>query len=164
MRTPHYVAEARNRPLTEEDHANAYANYEKIKASFRNTAGGIEMYSTNKPATEVDAEERKRQLDYVWETGGLALGGVFTDVGVNKESNYEVSQYVRDKIDEIVEDKEVAQLLHPDYYITTKRLIIGTNYYEIFNRDNVELISLKDNPIEKNSRKRGTTSKWYGRM
>lgn len=101
MRTPHYVAEARNRPLTEENHAN----YEKIKASFRNTAGGIEMYSTNKPATEVDAEERKRQLDYVWETGGLALGGVFTDVGVNKESNYEVSQYVRDKIDEIVEDK-----------------------------------------------------------
>lgn len=61
-------------------------------------------------------------------------------------------------------NKEVAQLLHPDYYITTKRLIIGTNYYEIFNRDNVELISLKDNPIEKNSRKRGTTSKWYGRM
>lgn len=149
MRTPHYVAEARNRSLTEEDHERAYANYEKIKASFRNTAGGIEMYTTNKPATEVDAEERKKQLDYVWETGGLALGGVFTDVGVNKESNYEVSQYVRDKIDEIVEDQEVAQLLHPDYYITTKRLIIGTNYYEMFNRDNVELIDLKDTPIEK---------------
>lgn len=73
----------------------------------------------------------------------------FTDVSANKEANFVVSQFVRDKIDEIVEDRDTAQLLHPNYYITTKRLIIGTNFYEIFNEDHVHLVSLKDNPIER---------------
>ena len=149
MRTPHYVAEARNHPLTEEDHTNAYENFESIQASFRNTAGGINMFTTGKSGLEIEEKERKELLDHVWETGGLALGSIFTDTAISEETNFIVSQYVRDKIDEIVEDPEVAKLLHPDYYITTKRLIIGTNYYEIFNRDNVELVPIKNNPIER---------------
>lgn len=149
MRTPHYVAEARNRPLTEEDQLHAYENFDKIKSAFRNTSGGIDLYTIGKKGMEVDAHERKKHLDYVWETGGLSLGSVFTDTAISKETNYEVSQYVRNKIDEIVDNPEVAKLLHPDYYITTKRLIIGTNYYEMFNRENVELVPLKNNPIER---------------
>ncbi|SOC40662.1 flavin-containing monooxygenase [Ureibacillus acetophenoni] len=147
MRTPHYVAEARNHPLTKEQQDEAIANYDDIRDAFFSTPGGIKFYTTGKSATEFTPEEQKKALDYVWETGGLALGGVFPDVSVNKESNFVVSQYVRDKIDEIVEDEETAKALHPDYYINTKRLIIGTNYYEIFNRENVNLVTLKDNPI-----------------
>lgn len=147
MRTPHYVAEARNHPLTKEQQDKAMANYEYIRNAFFTTPGGIHSYSTGKSATELPPEEQKKQLEYVWESGGLALGSVFSDVGVSKETNFVVSQFVRDKIDEIVEDPEVAKKLHPDYYITTKRLIIGTNYYEIFNEDHVNLVSLKENPI-----------------
>lgn len=147
MRTPHYVAEARNHSLTKEQQDEAIANYDKIRDSFFTTPGGIHLYSTGKSAADFSKEEQKELLDHVWETGGLSFGTVFSDVGVNKESNFVVSQYVRDKIDEIVEDEETAKALHPDYYITTKRLIIGTEYYEIFNRDNVNLVPLKDNPI-----------------
>ena len=148
MRTPHYVAPARNRPLTEEDHTNAYENFDNIRASFTNTTGGIDLYTTGKTGVELSAEERKEHMDYSWENGGLALWTLFTDTIFSKETNFEVSQYVRDKIDEIVEDPEVAKQLHPDYYIVTKRLIIGTDYYEMFNRDNVELVPIKNNPIE----------------
>lgn len=148
MRTPHYVAEARNKRLTKEEQDQAIVNYEDIRDSFTTTTGGIRMFTTGKSATEFDAAGQKEALDYVWESGGLALGSVYTDTGVNKETNFVVSQYVRDKIDEIIEDAEKAQLLHPDYYITTKRLIIGTNFYEIFNEDHVNIISLKENPIE----------------
>lgn len=147
MRTPHYVAEARNYPLTKEQQDEAIANYENIRDSFSTTPGGIRMYTTGKSATEFTPEEQRKELEYVWKTGGLALGGVFPDVSVNKESNFVVSQFVRDKIDEIIEDEDTAKALHPDYYINTKRLIIGTNYYEIFNRDNVNLVPIKDNPI-----------------
>lgn len=147
MRTPHYVAEARNHPLTKEQQDEAIANYENIRDSFSTTPGGIRMYTTGKSATEFTPEEQRKELEYVWKTGGLALGGVFPDVSVNKESNFVVSQFVRDKIDEIIEDEDTAKALHPDYYINTKRLIIGTNYYEIFNRDNVNLVPIKDNPI-----------------
>lgn len=148
MRTPHYVAEARNRQLSKKEQNKAIKNYEEIREAFISTPGGLSMYTTGKSATEFSAQQQKETLDYVWETGGLALGSVYPDVVLNKETNFVISQYVRDKIDEIIEDPEKAQLLHPDYYITTKRLIIGTNFYEIFNENHVNLVSLKDNPIE----------------
>jgi cation diffusion facilitator CzcD-associated flavoprotein CzcO len=37
--------------------------------------------------------------------------------------------------------------LLPDYDIGTKRLVLGTEYYETFNRDNVSLIDLREDPI-----------------
>ncbi|MEK9199290.1 NAD(P)/FAD-dependent oxidoreductase [Lysinibacillus halotolerans] len=149
MRTPHYVAEARNHPLSKEEQEQAINNYKDIREAFFNTPGGIRLYTTGKSATAFSAKEQKEKLEHIWETGGLSLGSVFTDVSANKEANFVVSQFVRDKIDEIVEDRDTAQLLHPNYYITTKRLIIGTNFYEIFNEDHVHLVSLKDNPIER---------------
>lgn len=148
MRTPHYVAEARNRTLLEEEQHTAIENYEDIRHHFITTSGGIKLDTTGKSALDFNDDERKKLLDNVWETGGLGLGAIFPDVGVNKDTNFEVAQYVRDKIDEIVHDKEVAKELHPDYYITTKRLIIGTNFYEIFNEQHVELVPLRDNPIK----------------
>jgi len=149
MRTPHYVGEARNHPLTKEQQDEAMEKYEYIRDSFSTTPGGIHSYTTGKTAAELSPEEQQKELEYVWETGGLALGSLFIDTGFNKDTNFIVSQFVRDKIDEIVNDEETAKALHPDYYITTKRLIIGTNFYEMFNRDNVNLVTLKDNPIVK---------------
>lgn len=149
MRTPHYVAEARNHPLSKEQQDEAINKYEEIRDAFFTTPGGIRMFTTGKSATEFSADEQKETLEYVWKTGGLALGSVYPDVSVSKETNFVVSQFVRDKINEILSDQEKAKQLHPDYYITTKRLIIGTNFYEIFNEDHVNLVSLKDNPIER---------------
>jgi cation diffusion facilitator CzcD-associated flavoprotein CzcO len=149
MRTPHYVAEARNRELLAEEQQEAIETYDDIRHHFITTAGGIKTTSAGKPALDFSEEERKRLLDDVWENGGLALNGLFPDVGMNKDTNFVVSQYVRDKIDEIVDDPEIAKALHPDYYITTKRLIIGTNFYETFNENHVELVPLKNNPLEK---------------
>ncbi|MER2107395.1 MAG: NAD(P)/FAD-dependent oxidoreductase [Solibacillus sp.] len=149
MRTPHYVAEARNRELLEIEQQEAIATYEDIRHHFITTAGGIKTTTAGKSALDFSEEERKKLLNDVWETGGLSLNSLFPDVGMNKETNFVVSQYVRDKIDEIVHDPKIAKALHPDYYITTKRLIIGTNFYEIFNEDHVELVPLKNNGIEK---------------
>lgn len=149
MRTPHYVAEARNHPLTKEQQDWAIENYEEIRKAFFATPTGIKLYTTGKTASECTPEEQQKELEYAWENGGLFLGTLFTDVSVNKETNHLVSQFVRNKIDEIVKDPETAKKLHPNYYITTKRLIIGTNFYEIFNKEHVHLVSIKENPIKR---------------
>ena len=67
----------------------------------------------------------------------------------HQEPNEVVSQYLRHHIDETVENEGTAAQLHPDYYITTKRLIIGTKFYELFNENYVHVVSLKDDPIER---------------
>jgi cyclohexanone monooxygenase len=36
----------------------------------------------------------------------------------------------------------------PDYYFGTKRLILDNGYFETYNRDNVSLVDLREDPIE----------------
>ena len=52
------------------------------------------------------------------------------------------------KIREIVKDPETARKLLPDYYFGTKRLILDNGYFEAYNRDNVTLVDLREDPIE----------------
>ena len=57
---------------------------------------------------------------------------------------------MRDRIREIVERPEVAELLIPrDHPIGTKRICVDTDYYATYNRDNVTLISVRETPIER---------------
>lgn len=76
------------------------------------------------------------------------MNAVFSDQGVDPAANQIVSQFVRNKIRETVKDRELAEVLCPRYPIGTRRLILDTGYYEIFNQDNVTLVNLADDPLE----------------
>jgi cyclohexanone monooxygenase len=68
---------------------------------------------------------------------------------VNKESNNTASEFVREKIRATVKDPRTAELLCPnDHPIGTKRLILDTDYYETYNRDNVTLVDIRNAPIK----------------
>ena len=45
-------------------------------------------------------------------------------------------------------DPVIAEKLCPDYPIGTRRLILEIDYYECFNRDNVTLVDMREDPIE----------------
>jgi cyclohexanone monooxygenase len=56
---------------------------------------------------------------------------------------------VRRKIRATVKDPKTAELLCPnDHPIGTKRLILDTDYYETYNRDNVILVDIRSKPIK----------------
>ena len=56
---------------------------------------------------------------------------------------------MREKIRATVKDPKTAELLCPnDHPIGTKRLILDTDYYETYNRDNVTLVDIRSAPIE----------------
>ncbi|MEL0112173.1 MAG: cyclohexanone monooxygenase, partial [Rickettsiales bacterium] len=65
------------------------------------------------------------------------------DILTNEESNETVTEFWKKKIREIVKDPETAEKLTPKGDVFgCKRLCSGTNYYETFNRDNVELVDV----------------------
>ena len=66
---------------------------------------------------------------------------------IDAKSNEVAANFVRNKIREIVKDPETARILTPDYHIGGKRLCVDSGYFETFNRDNVQLINLKEFPI-----------------
>ncbi|MGN7396673.1 hypothetical protein [Peribacillus frigoritolerans] len=56
--------------------------------------------------------------------------------------------FLRQKIRETVKKPVVAEQLIPDYPLGAKRVCLDTNYFETYNRDNVQLINMKKSPIE----------------
>ena len=150
QRTPAYAVPARNRPLTEEEERGVKAHYAAFRAANRQMtlAFGARRPPNDVPALSVAPEERDRVYEERWDYGGLSFLGSFGDLLVDLDANATAAEFVRRKIAAIVDDPEVAALLMPDTVIGCKRLCVGSGYYETFNRDNVELVDLRTDPIE----------------
>jgi cation diffusion facilitator CzcD-associated flavoprotein CzcO len=68
---------------------------------------------------------------------------------MSEEANASLADFIRDKIREIVHDPETAEKLMPDHFVMTKRPILDNGYFETFNRNNVTLVDLREDPIER---------------
>ena len=149
QRSPNYTIPANNRPLTEKELSNAKSSYDQIREKAKYTRAGIGYNQFDeRKLLDLSSEEIKKELNNRWKMGGQEIFTAgFTDVGVSLEANKIVADFVKSKIKEIVKDPNVAELLSPEDAIGCKRLCADTNYFETYNRENVELIDLNFNPI-----------------
>ena len=148
QRTPNFSLPARNRPITDAEHADIKSRYPQLRAQMLTTRSGALYPSTGKGVLEVTDEERLAELEHRWEIGGTAFLFAYTDVLRDAEANRPVADFVRGKIREIVADPEVAEKLCPtDHPIGSKRICIDTDYFETYNRGNVELVDVRAAPI-----------------
>ena len=100
-------------------------------------------------AMSVSEDERTRVFQENWDKGNgfRFMFGTFCDIATSPEANAAAAAFIRSKIKEIVKDPETARKLTPTG-LYAKRPLCNEGYYETFNRDNVTLVSLEDNPIE----------------
>ena len=76
--------------------------------------------------------------------------GNFKDVGTDPKANKLMSDFVADKIRSRVKNQDVAEKLIPkDHGFGTRRVPMETKYFEAYNQENVELIDINENPIER---------------
>ena len=76
--------------------------------------------------------------------------GNFRDMLTNREANALICDFVARKIRERVKDPKVADKLIPkDHGFGTRRVPMETRYYEVYNQPNVELVDIKETPIER---------------
>ena len=151
QRTANFSLPARNAPLSEKKAKKHKKEYlERRKAAY-DTPFGIAGYpAPTKSALEATHEERCQSYEDKWQEGGsISYLFSYTDLLLTKEANDTASEFVRNKIRATVKDPKTAELLCPNNHpIGTKRLILDTNYYEIFNRENVDLVDVRSAPIE----------------
>jgi len=150
QRTPNYVVEAQNRPLSDTDRQWIRENYDLVWGKVHSHPFAMAFDSPNRLAVETGEEERKKIFDEGWEKGGFRfLFETFDDLMVDEQANEAAAEYLRDKIRSIVKDPVTAEKLIPrDYPLGGKRLPAGHGYYEAFNRDNVTLVDVKSAPIQ----------------
>jgi len=147
QRTAQYSLPARNRAITKEEMSAARAEWTNTR-DLMNKYGGFPFVPKGRRSSDFTPEERRAVYEEHWERGGLGLSlDSFRGVLAKRDLNEEIGDFVRDKIKQIVKDPETAEKLLPRYLFGTKRLILDNGYYEVFNQDNVSLVSIKEDPI-----------------
>jgi len=150
QRTPQFAFPAGNRPITPEEMAEARANFDAIRAKMYANAGGFPHDAQTRSALEDTPEQRKALYEELWQQGSFKFFlNLYNDIATSEEANQSLADFVRGKIREIVKDPETADKLMPDHYVITKRPILEDGYFEAYNRDNVTLIDLREDPIER---------------
>ena len=155
QRTPSYVIPLQNHAVDREQVTKLKDNYSALRElQFDSFAGFTLVHSELAPlpsqsALEVSEEERTAEYENRWASGGLSPYYAYTDSLLDDESNETLAEFAREKIRERVTDPELAEKLCPDYQILTRRLSPETDYLEVFNQENVDLVDLNDRPIER---------------
>jgi cyclohexanone monooxygenase len=148
QRTPNFSVPARNVKLDPQYVAEVKSNYDALRDQARWSAHGVPLRGTGKSVLEFSPEQREQILTEAWERGGAQIVGTFTDVVVNPESNKIVAEFFHDQIRRIVKDQKTAEKLLPrNHPIGTKRICVDSEYYQTFNRPNVTLVDVKEDPI-----------------
>ncbi|NEW35149.1 NAD(P)/FAD-dependent oxidoreductase [Nocardia cyriacigeorgica] len=150
QRTANYSVPAGNVPLDEETRRAQKANYAERRRLSMASGGGSPHQPHPKSALEVSEEERRAAYQQRWELGGVLFSKTFPDQMVTREANDTARLFWEEKVRAVIDDPAVADLLIPnDHPIGTKRICTDTNYYQTYNRDNVELVNLRATPIER---------------
>ena len=148
QRSPQYSVPSGNGPVTAQDVADAKANFDQIWEQVRGSGVAFGFEESTVSALSVSEEERERVFQAAWDRGNgfYFMFGTFNDIATSEEANEAAAAFIRRKITEIVKDPETALKLTPtDLY--AKRPLCNLDYYEVYNQDNVTLVSIKENPI-----------------
>jgi cyclohexanone monooxygenase len=150
QRTPNFSVPARNAPLSPARVAELKRDIKQIRERCRWATIGQPYDFKDEEALKIDRAELMRQFEADWAKGGFEwMFGSYRDLLFNSDANQLAADFVRDKIRAAVKNPEVARKLIPTGYpIGTKRLPLDAHYFETFNRDNVELVDLRESPIE----------------
>jgi cyclohexanone monooxygenase len=98
---------------------------------------------------DVDGEERRCLFDERWQVGGPRFVRAFLDTMQDAKANAQAVAFVHEQIRQTVRDPEVAEKLRPrDHPLGAKRICVDIDYYETYNRDNVTLHDLRQDPID----------------
>jgi cyclohexanone monooxygenase len=148
QRTPNFSIPSRNAGMDAPYEQSWKQDYAARRAAARKMRTGI-LYELNpKSALEVTADEREAEYERRWQAGGTAFMASFSDLLLDKGANDTAAEFVRRKIRGMVKDPAVAEALAPtNHPIGTKRICVDTRYYETFNRPNVRLVNLRQDPI-----------------
>ncbi|MDJ1370858.1 flavin-containing monooxygenase [Gulosibacter molinativorax] len=149
IRTPQYSVPSGFRPVDEAEVLETRENFDAIWDQVKNSAVAFGFDESTTPALSVSEEERQRVYQEAWERGGgfRFMFGTFGDIATDLEANETAAAFIRSKIRETVKDEEKARKLTPtDLY--ARRPLCDGGFFETFNRDNVDVVALKETPIE----------------
>jgi len=148
-RTPQYVLPMVNPAYGPEDVTAYKARFPELRETLPRTFTGFE-YEWQHAWADLTPEQRREVLEDIYANGSLKLWlASFAEMFFDEEVNGEISDFVRQKMRRrLRDDPHLCDVLVPtDYGFGTHRVPLETDYLEVYHRENVELVGVRDNPI-----------------
>ena len=160
QRRPNWCKPLRNKPISKAEMEDIKQRYDEIFRKCQESATCFLHTPDSRNTFDVSPEEREAFWEHQYNEPGFSMWvGGFKDMMTNSAANQAVSEFVAEKIRQRVNDPEVAELLIPDDHgFGTRRVPQESGYYEVYNQDNVELVSILKTPIEEITEKGLRTS------
>jgi cyclohexanone monooxygenase/acetone monooxygenase len=150
MRTPQYIIPMKN-PKWDAKDAEAYkAKFEKLTQRLPHTFTGFE-FDFEHAWAGLSPQQRREVIEDCWNHGSLKLWvGSFAELFFDESINGEITEFVREKMRERLKDPKLCEQLIPsEYGFGTHRVPLENQFLEAFHRPNVEIVPVKNNPIER---------------
>lgn len=151
VRTPQYIIPMKN-PKYGPKEVEAYkARFEEFRKALPHSFTGFEYDFTNGNWKDLTPDQRHAILEKIWDEGSLRLWlASFVEMFFEEDVSEEISEFVRRKMRARLKDPKLCEALIPtDYGFGTHRVPLETNYLEAFHQANVELVSVRNNPIKR---------------
>ncbi|GLZ55319.1 NAD(P)/FAD-dependent oxidoreductase [Actinomycetospora sp. NBRC 106378] len=150
QRTPNFSIPANNAPLSDERDAEVKATYADRRERARWSPSGLGFKPNKQSAVAVSPEERRALYEEQWTTAGFGFLLAFYDLMLDEEANDTAADFIRAKIAEKVDDPATAERLMPrGYPFGAKRPPVDSGYFETFNRENVDLVDMRETPLDR---------------
>lgn len=150
QRTANYSVPAANAPLSDEEDRRVKAHYAERRRLTRNSPTGLGFVPTGKRTLDAPEDERQAAFEEAYNRLGFGFALTYADILLDPAANAVASQFVREKIAARVGRPELRETLVPRTHgFGTRRPTVDSGYYEAFARDNVALVDIREDPIER---------------
>ncbi|MGY8661707.1 alpha/beta hydrolase fold domain-containing protein [Bradyrhizobium sp. UFLA05-109] len=151
QRTPGFALPAHNGPTPADRLGLLQGDRTAYREQARWSMTGVPYPQQTSVSWQLSDAERRARFEEAWGKGDLVyiLTQLWADQGVDVEGNTLIGDFIREKIRNVVKDPETAVALMPhDHPFGAKRPCLDTNYYATYNRPNVTLVNLRQEPIK----------------
>lgn len=151
QRTPNWCTPLGNHPLTPELLEQLRGDVDHFLGFLKTTPTAFPYDRHPKKATQATPEERAQLFESLYKMPGYGiwLSG-YRDLLTNRTSNHYLADFIANKIRERVKDPTTAEKLIPrNHGFGVRRVPMETNYYEVYNQQNVRLLTADESPIER---------------
>ena len=152
QRTPNQALPMRQAALTPEAQEIDKLKYEEYFKHRLTTDAGF-MYSSIKDRKLSDLSDKDREAFFedVWQAGGFRFLASYAEVSVDPKANRLAYDFWARKVRERVHDPRKQDLLaplEPVHPFGARRPSLEQDYYDLFNRESVEIVDTKETPIQ----------------
>ena len=151
IRTPTCGIPMRQRKIAPDEAEALKGYYEAIFNKCYQSPTAYAYNTQDKSVHDATPEERKAVFDELWQRGGFSwLASNFTGLLTDEKANAIFYEYWAKQVRARMTDPEKMDIVAPlkqEMFIGTKRPTLEQNYYEMIDRPNVHVHSLKKAPI-----------------